>query len=257
MKKIYIIILLALCAISCQVSDPSSRIVNWRNIRDYSLLKMGECVVMPAEVLETAIELDRYLNATDEEKLADKEFYGMISDYGEGTYGVRSKTKNISFTVATEGKSIWDDDAQWQFARIDYYDHYSGSDTYVDYYFNLPEGPTLIKDAQQDSTWIFTVEDKLTSHIRLMPSDSLKSWRVVASCRETAKNGMSSVASTTSEGIITRKVWEGAGTSYPYKINTFSGKFITEISKENEQVDYCIMNFRPGFTPAYTTSRDE
>ena len=68
---------------------------------------------------------------------------------------------------------------------------------------------------------------------------------------------MSSVASTTSEGIIMRKVWEGAGTSYPYKKNSFNGKFITEISRDNEQVDYCIINFRPGFTPAYTTSRDE
>ena len=256
MKNIYTIALLALCFTSCQVSDPSPKIVDWRNIRDYSLLKMGECVVMPAEVLETAIGLDRYLNATDEEKLADTEFYGMISDYGEGTYGVSSKAKSIAFIVATEGKSIWDDDAQWQFAYINYYDYYSGTDTYVEYQFNLPEGPTLIKEAQKDSTWTFSIEDRLTSEIRLMPSDSLKCWHVVASCNETAKNGMTSVASTTSEGMILRKVWEGVGTSYPYKKNSFSGKFITEISKENEQVDYCTMNFRPGFTPSYTTSRD-
>ena len=164
---------------------------------------------------------------------------------------VKSKRDRIG-----EGKSIWDDDAQWQFAYINYYDYYSGTDTYVEYQFNLPEGPTLIKEAQKDSTWTFSIEDRLTSEIRLMPSDSLKCWHVVASCNETAKNGMTSVASTTSEGMILRKVWEGVGTSYPYKKNSFSGKFITEISKENEQVDYCTMNFRPGFTPSYTTSRD-
>ena len=114
MKRIYIMMLIALCMVSCQVSDPSPKTVQWSDLRDYSIVKMGECVVMPAEVLETAICLDRYLNATDEEKLADTEFYGMISDYGDGTYGVRRKSKNVSFVVATGGKSIWDNDAQWQ-----------------------------------------------------------------------------------------------------------------------------------------------
>lgn len=256
MRKIYIMMLTALCAVSCQVSDPSPKIVDWSNLRNYSIMKMGECAVMPADVLEMAIGLDRYLNATDEEKLADTEFYGMISDYGEGTYGVRSRIKNISFTVATEGKSIWDYDTQWQFANINYYNFYSGPDTYVDYSFSLPEGPTLTKVARNDSTWTFNVEDKITSHIRLMPTDSLYCWRVVASCREESKNGMNSVASTTSEGLIIREVWEGTGTLYPYKTKSFNGKFITEISRENEQVDFCILNFRPGFTPAYTTSRD-
>ena len=105
----------------------------------------------------------------------------MISDYGDGTYGVRCKTKNISFIVATEGKSIWDNDACWQFANINYYDYYSGMDTYVEYQFNLSEGPALVKEAQMDSTWTFKVEDRLTSHIRMMQTDSLYSWSVVAS----------------------------------------------------------------------------
>lgn len=256
MKKIYIILFFALCVISCQVSDPSPKIVDRHNLRDYSIMKIGECIVMPSEVVETAIGLDRYLKASNEDKLADTEFYGMISDYGDGTYSVRNNTRNISFIVATEGKSIWDDDAQWQFANIYYYDHYSDTDTFVEYRLNLPEGPTLTKEPQQDSTWTFKVEDKITSHVRLMPSDSLYSWRVVASCKENTKSGVSSVASTTSEGIIVREVWEGTGTTYPYKKNVFNGKFITEISRDKEQVDYCIINFRPGFIPAYTTSRD-
>lgn len=256
MKKIYTLILLAICTVSCQVSDPSPKTLKWGDLRDYSLTKMGECIVMPAEVLEMAIGLDRYLNATNEEKLADTEFYGMVTDFGDGTYGVRGKNRNISFIVATEDKSIWDDDVQWQFANISYYDYYSGTDTYVDYHFSLPEGPTLIKEARKDSTWTFEAEDRIISHIRLMPSDSLYNWKVVASCRESAKNGMSSVSSTTSEGIIMREIWEGIGTSYPYKKNSFSGKFITEISEGNDQIDYCIINFRPGFTPGITTSRD-
>ena len=48
MKKIYTIIVLALCAVSCMVSDPSPKTVQWRDLRDYSLNKMGECVGMPA-----------------------------------------------------------------------------------------------------------------------------------------------------------------------------------------------------------------
>jgi hypothetical protein len=130
-------------------------------------------------------------------------------------------------------------------------------DTYVEYQFNLSEGPALVKEAQMDSTWTFKIEDRLTSHIRMMQTDSLYSWSVVASGREVAKNGISSVASTTSEGIVIRKVWEGTGTAYPYKRNTFKGKFITEISKDNARIDYCIVNFRPGFEPTCTTSRNQ
>ena len=152
MRKIYTVMLVVLCAISCQVSNPSPKILKWSDLRDYSIRKMGECIVMPTEVMETAIGLDRYLNASNEEKLNDTEFYGMVSDYGNGTYGVKSRSKNISFVVATEGKSIWNNDAQWQFANISYYDHYSGADTYVEYNFNLQEGPTPNMEPRQDST---------------------------------------------------------------------------------------------------------
>ena len=41
MKKIYTIIVLALCVVSCKVSDPSPKTVQWRDLRDYSINKMG------------------------------------------------------------------------------------------------------------------------------------------------------------------------------------------------------------------------
>lgn len=57
-----------------------------------------------------------------------------------------------------------------------------------------------------------------------------------------------SVSATASEGITVREIWEGAGSIYPGKINTFTGKFTTEIFRDNEMVDYCKANFRAGFT---------
>ena len=256
MKKTYILMLIAVCTASCQVSDPYPKIVEWDDLRDYTFAKMGECVVMPSEVLETAIGLDAYLKASNEEKVADKEFYGMVTDYGNNTYGIRGNVKNLYLTVDTKGKSIWDQDAAWEFAQISFYGTYSEIDAYLDFSCNLEEGATIVKENASDSLWTFSYKDRILSHLWLMPSDSLYCWRVVASCREDAKNGMSSVSSTDSQGITIRERWEGANSSYPYKMNSYSGKFMTEICRNNEAVDYCTANFRPGFTTGITTSRD-
>lgn len=257
MKKIYMLMIVALFAGSCQVSDPSPKVVDRDDLRDYSFAKMGECVAMPSEVLETAIGFDAYLRASNEDKMADKEYYGMISDYGNNTYGIRSSVRNISLTVDTKGKSIWDADAAWEFAAISFYDSYSGTDTYIDLSCELSEGATLVKEDAEDSLWTFSYKDRISSHVRLLPADSLYCWRVVASCREESENGMSSVSSTDSQGITIMERWEGAGTLYPYKTNSFSGKFMTEISRNNEVTDWCTANFRPGFTTGVTTSRDQ
>ena len=255
MKKTYILMLIALCAGSCQVSDPSPKVVEWDDLRDYTFAKMGECVVMPSEVMETAIGLDAYLKASNEEKVADKEFYGMITDYGNNTYGIRSNVKNIYLTVDTKGKSIWDADAAWEFADISYYEAYSEVDVYMDFSCELSEGATIVKEQAEDSLWTFSYKDRILSHLWLQPSDSLYCWRVVASCREDADNGMSSVSSTDSQGITTQERWEGSETLYPYKTNSFSGKFMTEISRDDGVVDWCTVNLRPGFTTGVSTSR--
>ena len=255
MKKTYILMLIALCAGSCQVSDPSPKVVEWDDLRDYSILKMGECVTMPTEVLETAIELDAYLMASDEEKMTDA-LYGMVSYYGENTYGIRGNG-NTYFTVDTKGESIWEPGARWVFAEINCYEIYSETDVYVDCQYNLNVGGILIKDESKDSTWRFIYSDRVNSEIKMMESDSLYCWHVTGTCREDSENGMSSVSATASEGMKVFERIEGAGTSYPYKANSYSGSFATEIFRQNDKTDFCHLDFRPGFSTGVTTSRSE
>lgn len=258
MKKIYITAVLAFCAISCQVTSPSSKVVRWSDLRNYSLLKMGECVSMPVEIMETAIDLEAYLLATNEEKMSNKDFYGMVTDYGNGTYGVSRRNSNLSFIVDTKGKSIWEAGAAWEFASISFYNLFTEMDVFVENMIDMPEGTLLVKDPSKDSTWTFTAKDKIESVLTLMPSDSLYYWNVKGSCLETSqKNGTNSVSATESAGMTVRKVWKGSDTIYPTLVNSYSGTFATDIYKGNEIIDFCRANFRPGFTSTFTTSRSE
>lgn len=257
MKKIYIISIMALTLASCQVSNPYSKVTTSTSLIEYSLGRMTECVIMPAEILETAIGLDAYLKSSDEEKTMNRIYYGVVSDYGNNTYGVYTSDNrelHLSFIVDTKGKSIWEDDVEWEFASISGDGGYYDQNIYVNLFLDFGEGPTLTK-AKGDSTWTFTVQNKLKSDMKLLNSDSLYHWNIVAFCTDEGENDMTSYSSTGNDGINIVEHWEGVGSTYPYRTNSYGGTFNTDIYKANEKVDFSTSTFRPGFETRFVTSR--
>ena len=254
MKKIYAYIALAIVSTGCLVQNTSTQVVSQTELVNYTSIQMGRCVAMPAELVETMICFEEYLNKSDEEKLLDAEFYGNVSFYGENTYGVKSGTKSLYCIVDTGGKSILEEGTEWEFGSISFYDNYS--DETLSAYFQdiIIEGGKLQSTNAEKGIWTFTAEN-IKSCISKVPSDSLQGWDVVGSCSEKSESGLMSYSATGIDGITYRKVLVDQNSVYPYKRASYSGTFTTEIYNGNEKIDWCTFAFRPGFNSTVTASR--
>ena len=254
MKKIYAYIALAIVSTGCLVNNPYEQVVDQSDLINYTSIQLGRCATMPAELIETMVDFEKYLNKSDEEKLLDAEFYGNVSFFGDDTYGVKSATKSLYCIVDTGGKSIHEDGAEWEFASISFYGNYT--DESISAYFQdiIIDGGKLKTVDSKAGIWTFNAEG-IESKITKVPSDSLQAWNIVGSCIEKAENGMRSTSTTGEDGITYRKVMMDQNTVYPYIRASYSGTFTTEIYKGNEKVDWCRFAFRPGFNSTVTCSR--
>lgn len=256
MKKIYAYIALAIVSTGCLVNNPYERVVGQSDLVNYTSTQLGRCATMPAELIETMVDFEKYLDKSDEEKLLDAEFYGNVSFFGEDTYGVKSATKSLYCIVDTGGKSIHEDGVEWEFASISFYGNYT--DESISSYFQdiIIEGGKLKTVDSKTGIWTFNAEN-IESKITKVPGDSLQAWNIIGSCTEHAGNGIRSTSTTGEDGITYRKVMMDRNTVYPYIRASYSGTFTTEIFKENEKTDWCRFAFRPGFNSTVTSSREE
>ena len=55
MKKIYAYMMTILALASCQVTNPSSKVVDANDLMNYNHGEMGRCVTFPAELLDVMI----------------------------------------------------------------------------------------------------------------------------------------------------------------------------------------------------------
>lgn len=55
MKKIYAYMMTILALASCQVTNPSSKVVDANDLMNYNHGEMGRCVTCPAELLDVLI----------------------------------------------------------------------------------------------------------------------------------------------------------------------------------------------------------
>lgn len=254
MRKIYLAAMIMTALVSCQITNPYSREVTANDLLDYSNAQMGRCVTLPAELMDVLTGLEDYLNKSDEEKIYDRKYYGMVSDYGSGVYGLSRRVNGLNCIVDTKGTSLWEEGAEWEFSGIGYYGDYADNKIYIHHDINFAEVAVLKMENPSDSIWTFHA-DNVTSRIKMMVSDSLKVWNVEGYCKNTGEGEYHSVSTTGEGGMTVRKVWRDAGSAYPYQEISYSGSFATDIYKGDRKADFCTVTFRPGFSSSYSTSR--
>jgi hypothetical protein len=254
MKKIYAYMMTILALASCQVTNPSSKVVEANDLMNYNHGEMGRCVTCPAELLDVLIGFEEYMHKSDEDKMYDQKYYGRITDYGSDTYGISAQVSGLNCTVNTGGKSIWEEGAEWEFSIISYYGHYKDPMFYINHEVYFDKGGVLKMENPSDSVWTFHA-DGMESRIRMIKSDSTMVWNVEGHIKETGENGLSSVSTTGANGMSVKKVWIDLGTTYPRQEISYSGSFSTDFYKNDEKIDFCTITFRPGFTLSCTASR--
>lgn len=114
MKKILIMLTLAVLCCSCKIDDGHSRHTSG-NLKEYSSLILYDYVLEPVEYINAMLQLDDYLKASEEERLSERFDYindGLVKP-GKDTYRLYYYPE-----INTAGKSFRDPEAQWQMENI-------------------------------------------------------------------------------------------------------------------------------------------
>lgn len=257
MKRIiYIFISVAIVA-SCRVGDPEVETTSAEEIISYTMDKLNKCVCIPAEILSASIDLDSFLKLPDEERSVEKMNGRHVAYLGEDTYRITDEKRNMDFAVFTDGKSICTEGVKWKFSRIVVrylsFDYYYNQHTVWGYSgFSYQEGGEIEATDMTDKTWTFMPKEDIEATLQQVPSDSLHCWLVKARCSDKGENRLSSVSVTSEEGMTVREVKDVFSQETEFVL---SGKFCTDIYKGEDKIDYCVCQFRPGFSTSYTLSR--
>ncbi len=259
MKKIFTILSVCLCSVSCVFSsgDYGSGGDSRYNLINYSDILVDKAVFVPLDITKAAILFDEYLTLSEEEKMNCNTIIPQsVVEAADGVYSFNASFGRhfVSCVVDTKNKSVFDPDAEWEFACSGintpelHYGSYVGEDVRI----------VLSKNPSGDQ-WSMTVKDIVIDLKRLAPSASgLQRWEVKTEGKEVSKVDKSLFAEFASDGYLTVSEYirsEDYGDVKPVR-NYLSGTFSMKTYKENRELDHCEATYKPGFQTHYSTSRD-
>ena len=255
MKKFFISLALALpVLVSCIVDDADVNYIDSNDLTRYTKDRIAETAAIPVEALEIALELDRYLQLTDEEKKKDSYLHGYIEPISEDTYDIRLSSekeyRNIWYRVSTKGTSIRVKDARWRILNFSMSGNDFGYSSY-DYHFELPENCELLAVAPEEGYWSIDRIGSKTLMILSGNENGLYSWDVNVADSEDTEIGLKAYFGTSGKFNLQETLLDTGE-----KTNQYTGKFFVEIYRNDKDiVDYCYANFNGEAPSSYTTSR--
>ena len=123
MKKLIIMLALVPFFASCLWDDSDVRPVDEAALQRYLSNKRYEIVDMPLELMEISLKLDAYLQLPEDQKINDPLFFGNVFMHSEGQYVANiyyaPTNSYVDMVVETDGKSLWEEGAQWKISRFD------------------------------------------------------------------------------------------------------------------------------------------
>lgn len=156
---IYALSIIALC--SCTVESADSPSYSERTLLHFASEVVEDKVLFPMSVFETVLLIQDYEEMSAEEKVELTHIFNSLMKVSDGVYTME---KFHDLKVSTDGKSIYEDGAEWHFqteyAVYSYiprsYTLYNNPDkTGLDFIFN-----TDVKDSPQSVMLIDKVEDE-------------------------------------------------------------------------------------------------
>ncbi|MGN0189512.1 MAG: hypothetical protein ACI395_08360 [Candidatus Cryptobacteroides sp.] len=259
MKKIFTILAVCLCTVSCVFSsgDNGSGTDSRYNLINYSDILVDKSVLVPLDITKTAILFDEYLALPEDEKMnCDTIIPESVVEAADGVYSLTASFGRhyVSCVVDTENKSIHDPDAGWEISCSEV----DAPGLHYGYYRSEELRVVLSKNGTGDE-WTMTMKDIVIDLKRLAPSASgLQRWEVKTEGKEVSKEDKTLFAEFASDGYLAVSEYirsEDYGDVKPVR-NYLSGTFSMKTFKETRQLDYCIATYKPGFQTIYGTSRD-
>lgn len=255
MKKIYAFLAILPIVTACEVSMSQVSPVTSYTLENYARKKLVEHIAMPAEALEFAIEFDAYLKLSDLEQEADYRFFANTKEIEPGVYEVSYQSmlysRNIYFTVDTQGTSITEEGSVWKMRSFSYYGSELIYHSNWESSFKLADDSEIMMLSSADSTWAVKMGQTGSAKLRMHPMrDKLYEWTVESRGSEETDIDIMSEFGTTGPFTLRERYLESGETS-----NVYSGNFNVDIYRNGEPLDYCHLNCAKGMQINVKTSR--
>ncbi len=255
MKRFLITFLILFLSItSCKVRDFGDPSINESQLIDFSIETFSQYVMAPVETMEMLFDFDAYLQLPKEEKEKDTlRFYRNVEQRYDDIYKIIDYVEHqIVCVVKTNGVSLQTEGARWDFESLEV----RGSDdllknsAHEEYIF--PEKLKVVKTGPNE--WTMSAGNFSTKMIYDGKDKGQDIWRVTTEGNLNAKNGTYAIFTAT--GLTIKELPYEIGA--PYRGNAYGGNFNMDIYKANNaKLDYCYIQFTPGFATKYVTSRSE
>ena len=251
MKRLYILLALLFVLSSCELAVGEYRQDTQTALQQYTMDAFSSYVILPVMMAEVAVDFDAYLSLPEEEKAKDFRFYGNIRNPEENTYQI--ELDDLSCTVRTGGRSIWDDGAQWTFLSFGAHTDLNGQGGLycsVSEKIILDSAPVAPADT---SVRIFSMSygDDPVGMVLCSYKDGQFEWNVGSRGVNVDGDGYVAEYMTGTDGVKVTRRYNQSLSGYEYICD---GDFLVTVFKDNEPIDMCKAVFEPGLKTQFVSS---
>lgn len=248
MRRLFIFSALLFGLVSCELQIGDLHRDPQNEIQRYTIDAFSSHVIMPVMMAELALDFDAYLALSDEEKAKDFRFFGNIRKPDENTYLIG--LGDMTCTIQTGGKSIWEDGAAWTFLSFTADTHLNGSGTL---YCTMTETIVLesapVVPGDDSMRLLSAMLGKNPVGMVLCSSDEgFHKWNVGSAGDIEDTGGYMAEYMTGADGVYVTKRYNAESEKYEYICD---GDFLVTIFKNNEPIDMCKAVFEPGMRVQY------
>lgn len=251
MKRLLIFAAVLSGVVSCELYGGYITQNTQQQLQKYTLDAFSGHVLMPVMMAELAVDFDAYLSLTDEDKAKDFRFYGNIRNPEENTYQI--ELDDLSCTLRTGGRSIWDDGAQWTFLSFGAHTDLNGQGGLycsVSEKIILDSAPVAPADT---SVRIFSMSygDDPVGMVLCSYKDGQFEWNVGSRGVNVDGDGYVAEYTTGTDGVKVTRRYNQSLSGYEYICD---GDFLVTVFKDNEPIDMCKAVFEPGLKTQFVSS---
>ena len=166
MKKIFVMLAAAVVCCSCKIDDGHSRHTS-ENLKEYSGYMLYDYVLEPVEYINAMLQLDDYLQASEEERFSER--FDYIND---GLVKPAKDTYRLYYypEITTGGTSFRDPEGQWKMESLKF--ETLGEDTWHVSEIDGKQTDVTIRetDTAQDGSYVFEVDATASSSTLIISS---------------------------------------------------------------------------------------
>ena len=252
MKRLFLFLIFSLCLVSCELQVGSINKGTADELQIYTMDAFSGHVIMPVMMAELAVDLDAYLSLSDEEKVSDFRFYGNIRNTEPDVYML--ELEELVCTVKVDGKSIWDEGAQWTFLSFRAETDLNGRGSL---YCSTSERIVLESHpaaSGDESVRLFSMlyGDAPVGMVLCSYEGRQFEWNVGTNGVNDDGDGYQAEYTTGADGIRITKRYNDSLGGYEYICD---GDFLVTVFRDNEPIDMCKAVFRPGLKAQFITGK--